>query len=107
MRQIDRRLHVHVLDVDQLRFVTWPDRLLRTRAGGGQNVERRGWLDDPEPDTPWQDTRSANRPCWRERAAYLDSEQVFAASWVRRQLASSRSVVQPRASRQAACALVT
>jgi hypothetical protein len=38
MRQIDRRLHVHVLDVDQLRFVTWPDRLLRTRAGGGQNV---------------------------------------------------------------------
>jgi hypothetical protein len=38
MRQIDRRLHVHVLDVDQLRFVTWPDRLPRSRAGGGQNV---------------------------------------------------------------------
>lgn len=31
--------------------------------------------------TPWQDTPSANRPGWRERAAYLDGEEVFAVDY--------------------------
>ena len=42
---------------------------------------RRSWLDDPEPDTPWRDTRSANRPGWRERAACLRGEEVFAVDY--------------------------
>jgi hypothetical protein len=51
------------------------------RLTGGRRLRPRGWLDDPEPDTPWRDIRSANRPGWRERAAYLDSEQVFAVDY--------------------------
>jgi hypothetical protein len=31
--------------------------------------------------TPWRDTRSANRLGWRERAAYLDGNQVFAVDY--------------------------
>jgi GNAT superfamily N-acetyltransferase len=43
----------------------------------GRRVGREDWPDDPEPDTPWRDTRSG----WRERAAYLDGEEVFAADY--------------------------
>jgi hypothetical protein len=31
--------------------------------------------------TPWQDTVSANRPGWRERAAKLDGESAFAVDY--------------------------
>jgi hypothetical protein len=31
--------------------------------------------------TPWRDTVSVNRPGWRERAAYLGSEEVFAVDY--------------------------
>jgi hypothetical protein len=48
---------------------------------GGRWLRQRDWLDDPEPDTPWRDTRSANRPGWRERAAYLHGEEVFAVDY--------------------------
>ena len=45
---------------------------------GGRWPRQRDWLDDPGPDTPWRDTRSVNRPGWRERAAYLHGEGVLA-----------------------------
>lgn len=44
-------------------------------------ARRQGWPDVPELDTPWRDTWSANRPGWRERAAYLDGEEVFAVDY--------------------------
>ena len=47
----------------------------------GRRVRRRDWSDDPESDAPWRDTRSANRPGWRERAAYLDANEVFAVDY--------------------------
>lgn len=53
--------------------LTWPTR--------GRRARRRGWPDHPEPDTPWRDIWSANRSGWRERAAYLDGEQVFAVDY--------------------------
>lgn len=31
--------------------------------------------------TPWQDTPSAERPGWRERAAFLDGKEVFAVDY--------------------------
>ena len=36
---------------------------------------------DEEPDTRWRDTMSANRPGWRERAAWLDGDEVFAVDY--------------------------
>ena len=36
---------------------------------------------DEERDTRWRDTMLANRPGWRERAAYLDGGEVFAVDY--------------------------
>jgi hypothetical protein len=47
----------------------------------GPQYRRRGRQAELEPDTPWRDTRSANRPGWRERAAYLDGQEVFAVDY--------------------------
>jgi hypothetical protein len=33
------------------------------------------------PETRWQDTPSGERPGWRERAAYLNGEEVFAVDY--------------------------
>ncbi len=57
----------------------------------------------------------ANWPMMAPRPAHVGPHRLDAQinpahasdSWVPRQLSSSRSVVQPRAARQAACALVT
>lgn len=35
----------------------------------------------PQLSTPWQDTSSSERPGWRERAANLDGEIVFAVDY--------------------------
>lgn len=42
---------------------------------------RRSRLSEEKLATPWRDTVSANRPGWRERAAYLDGEEVFAVDY--------------------------
>jgi hypothetical protein len=44
----------------------------------GRFGRRRGWPTVPTLATPWQDTVSANRIGWRERAANLDGEVAFA-----------------------------
>jgi hypothetical protein len=55
---------------------TWPRWWRRRRRAGRQN-----WSDEAELKGPWRDTRSANRPGWRERAAYLDNAQIFAVDY--------------------------
>jgi hypothetical protein len=42
---------------------------------------RHGWPVIPKLGTPWQDTVSAERAGWRQRAAYLDGKQVFAVDY--------------------------
>ncbi|MFI0451932.1 hypothetical protein [Actinomadura sp. 6N118] len=44
----------------------------------GRLGRRRGWPVVPVLETPWQDTVSAERPGWRERAARLEGEVEFA-----------------------------
>jgi len=41
----------------------------------------KGWPTVPRLSTPWQDTVSAERIGWRERAANLDGEIVFAVDY--------------------------
>jgi hypothetical protein len=40
-----------------------------------------GWTAVPQLATPWQDTISAERPGWRQRAANLDDEFAFAVDY--------------------------
>jgi hypothetical protein len=47
----------------------------------GRLGRQRGWPVVPKLGTPWQDTVSAERPGWRERAAYLHGEVVFAVDY--------------------------
>jgi hypothetical protein len=47
----------------------------------GRRGRQRAWPEEPELDTPWRDTWSAERPGWRERAAYLDGEELFAVDY--------------------------
>ncbi|WP_217369878.1 hypothetical protein [Nonomuraea antri] len=42
---------------------------------------RRGRPAVPQLDTPWQDTVSPERTGWRQRAANLDGEEVFAVDY--------------------------
>lgn len=48
---------------------------------GGRLGRRRRWPVIPQLDTPWQDTVSPERAKWRQRAAHLDGEQVFAVDY--------------------------
>jgi hypothetical protein len=48
----------------------------RGRLGG-----RHGWSAVPVLGTPWQDTVSFERIGWRERAAFLNGEEVFAVDY--------------------------
>jgi hypothetical protein len=41
----------------------------------------RSWPSEEKLTAPWRDTASANRPGWRERAAYLGDEEVFAVDY--------------------------
>ncbi|QTI88999.1 hypothetical protein [Streptomyces sp. AgN23] len=47
----------------------------------GRLGRRKGWPDVPELGIPWQDTVSANRIGWRQRAANLHGEFVFAVDY--------------------------
>ncbi|MFI1148505.1 hypothetical protein [Streptomyces sp. NPDC020817] len=47
----------------------------------GQLGRRRGWTPVPELDSPWQDTVSAERDGWRQRAANLDGEFAFSVDY--------------------------
>jgi hypothetical protein len=47
----------------------------------GRLARRHGWPVVPVFGTPWQDTVSAERIGWRQRAAYLDGHQVFAVDY--------------------------
>ena len=47
----------------------------------GRLGRRHGWPVVPELGTPWQDTVSPERTGWRERAAYLYGEEVFAVDY--------------------------
>jgi hypothetical protein len=47
----------------------------------GRLGRRRGWPVVPVLGTPWQDTVSAERTGWRERAAYLDGSVAFAVDY--------------------------
>lgn len=47
----------------------------------GRLGRRQGWPHVPVLGTPWQDTISAERPGWRQRAAYLDGAMVFAVEY--------------------------
>lgn len=51
------------------------------RATRGRLGRRPGRPVVPVLGTPWQDTVSPERTGWRERAAYLDGEQVFAVDY--------------------------
>lgn len=48
---------------------------------GGRLGRRRGRPVVPQLDTPWQDTVSPERAGWRQRAANLDGEEVFAVDY--------------------------
>lgn len=48
---------------------------------GGRLGRRRGWPVVPQLDTPWQDTVSPERARWRQRAANLGGEPVFAVDY--------------------------
>ncbi|MFI6031872.1 hypothetical protein [Amycolatopsis magusensis] len=50
-------------------------RWLRPRSSGG-------WPEHVTLDAPWQDTASPERPGWRERAANLDGQQIFAVDYL-------------------------
>ncbi|MFI6250235.1 hypothetical protein [Streptomyces sp. NPDC051016] len=50
-------------------------------ASRGRLGRQKMWPDVPELGTPWQDTVSANRIGWRQRAANLDDEFVFAVDY--------------------------
>lgn len=47
----------------------------------GRLGSRHGWPVVPVLGTPWQDTVSAERNGWRQRAAYLGGHQVFAVDY--------------------------
>lgn len=47
----------------------------------GRLGRQQGWSVDPVLGTPWQDTMSAERAGWRERAAYLNGSLVFAVDY--------------------------
>jgi len=47
----------------------------------GRLGRRRGWPVVPRLGTPWQDTVSAERPGWRQRAAFLGGKEVFAVDY--------------------------
>ncbi|GHG29682.1 hypothetical protein ACFV5J_35115 [Streptomyces zaomyceticus] len=58
----------------------WRDVL--QRMSRGRFGRRRGWVSEPELDTPWQDTASGERHGWRERAANLDGEVAFSVDYL-------------------------
>jgi hypothetical protein len=47
----------------------------------GRLGTRHGWPVVPQLGTPWQDTVSRERTGWRQRAAYLDGDVVFAVDY--------------------------
>ncbi|MBP2323804.1 hypothetical protein JOF56_004189 [Kibdelosporangium banguiense] len=47
----------------------------------GKLGQLQGWPMVPQLNTPWQDTISAERFSWRQRAANLDGEIVFAVDY--------------------------
>jgi hypothetical protein len=47
----------------------------------GRLGRRHRWTAVPALDTPWQDTMSALRPGWRQRAAFLEGSEVFAVDY--------------------------
>jgi hypothetical protein len=47
----------------------------------GRLGRRQGWPVIPRLGTPWQDTVSAERAGWRQRAAYLNGEEIFAVDY--------------------------
>lgn len=51
-------------------------RITRGRLG-----RRQGWPVTPRLGTPWQDTVSAERCGWRQRAAYLNGQEIFAVDY--------------------------
>lgn len=58
-----------------------PVRAARKWVTRGRLGTRHGRSVVPVLGTPWQDTMSAERPGWRERAAYLDGSPVFAVDY--------------------------
>ncbi|WP_216822279.1 hypothetical protein [Streptomyces aureus] len=50
-------------------------------VSSGRFGRRRGWVSEPELDTPWQDTVSGERHGWRQRAANLDGEFAFSVDY--------------------------
>lgn len=54
-------------------FVQWISR--------GRFGRRSGWPVVPRLPTPWQDTTSAERLGWRQRAANLNGEEAFAVDY--------------------------
>jgi hypothetical protein len=58
-----------------------PWRALLQWVTRGRLGRPRGWPVVPVLGTPWQDTVSAERPGWRQRAAYLYGREVFAVDY--------------------------
>lgn len=58
-----------------------PGRELLRWLTRGRLGRRAGWPVVPRLGTPWQDTVSAERAGWRQRAAYLHGECAFAVSY--------------------------
>lgn len=47
----------------------------------GRYGQRHGWPEVPQLNAPWQDTLSAERHGWRQRAANLHGEEAFAVDY--------------------------
>ncbi|TQL96559.1 hypothetical protein FB559_2098 [Actinoallomurus bryophytorum] len=52
------------------------------RVSGGRLGKRPGWPTVPRLNAPWQDTVSAERTGWRQRAANLNGEYAFAVDYL-------------------------
>lgn len=72
-----------------------PWREFLQRISGGRVGRRRGRFVVPLLGTPWQDTLSDERTGWRQRAASLDGEFVFAVDYQICQQCSLAWVEQP------------
>jgi hypothetical protein len=58
-----------------------PTRDLVRWLSRGRYGRHLGWPQVPRLSTPWQDTISAERPGWRQRAANLDGDDAFAVDY--------------------------
>jgi hypothetical protein len=58
-----------------------PGRAVMKWLSRGRLGRRPGWPVVPVLGTPWQDTVSAERVGWRQRAAYLDGHEAFAVDY--------------------------